>query len=301
MSHAENAQSISRWVGTTRSPIRARPPAVVRLWKGLGPLGLLGLIAILIILPVAALAPLIAPHDPLAFVGGKLQEPSGEFWFGTDNFGRDLFSRVIIGARASLIFPITVLGAAVVLGMLIGASAAMLGGRIDELLMRVTDLFFAFPYLVVALAIGAALQPSVKSTVLALTIVWWPTYARLVRAQTLRMRALLYVEAARSIGASEWEIVRRHFVPQYVNILLIKVTMDFGSVIGISAGLSFIGLGAQPPTAEWGLLIAESTSFALSAWWTAFFPGAAMFITILAFAMLGDTLVDWLDPTVGRK
>jgi peptide/nickel transport system permease protein len=281
-----------------RTPVWDRlRPLPRRFYRAGGLLGMLGAVLVVFSIFVALAAPLLERYDPYAFVGGRLEAPNADFWFGTDTFGRDIYSRVVLGARVSLLVPLVVLSSSVLVGVVLGILAATFSGVVDELVMRATDFFFAFPYLVVALALGAALGPSLRSTIIALALVWWPTYARLVRAQVLRMKSLLYVEAARSIGASNWEIARRHYLSQLVSTLLIKVTMDISLVIGLAAGLSFVGLGAQPPSPEWGLMIADSRADALTAPWTAIFPGAAMFITILGFALLGDALVDAQDPT----
>lgn len=290
---------------STENPLDARVarPTGLRNWLGNigGVLDLCGVALVVCVIIVGLVGHLIAPHDPRSFVATPLEAPSLSHPFGTDNFGRDILSRVLHGARYSLVLPVFVLGSATVLGILVGAAAAMMGGVIDDLLMRITDVFFVFPYLVMALAIAAAFRPSIESTIVALSLVWWPTYARLVRAQTLRVRSLLYVEASRSIGETEIGIALRHYLPHYIGILLVQVTTDVAGVIGIGAGLSFIGLGAQPPSPEWGLLIAEARSHALTAWWTALFPGLAISLTIAGFMLTGDRVQDWVDPTRRRR
>ncbi|HMM43581.1 MAG TPA: ABC transporter permease [Thermomicrobiales bacterium] len=211
----------------------------------------------------------------------KFQGPSARHWFGTDDLGRDVFSRVVAGAKYSLIIAVVILAVAVSIGTLIGAVAGYAGGYVDEILMRVTDMFLAFPALILAIAISASLGPSLRNAVIALAAVYWPWYARLVRAQVLTIRSREFIEAARSSGASDRRVLLRHII---------------GYAILATSSLSFIGLGAQPPTPEWGRLITDGRNFFRDAWWYISFPGIALSITVLGFNLIGDGLRDYLDP-----
>jgi peptide/nickel transport system permease protein len=249
----------------------------------------------------AIAAPLITHYGPSVFVAEPFLRPSSSYPFGTDNLGRDVFTRVLYGARYSMFLSVTVLGFATLAGVGIGAAAAVIGGLVDETLMRVADVFFAFPYLVAALAIGAALTPGLTSMIIALAIVWWPSYARLVRAQILVIRSMPYVDASRAVGQTELGMIRRHYLPYCAGILLIRISTDVGYVIAIATGLSFIGLGAQVPTPEWGLMVAEARTHVFNDPWLAVFPGLAIFVTIVAFILLGDFFQDLFDPTLRHR
>ena len=226
----------------------------------------------------------------------KFQGPSARHWFGTDDLGRDVFSRVVAGAKYSLIIAVVILAVAVSIGTLIGAVAGYAGGYVDEILMRVTDMFLAFPALILAIAISASLGPSLRNAVIALAAVYWPWYARLVRAQVLTIRSREFIEAARSSGASDRRVLLRHIMPNSVSPVIIQMTLDIGYAILATSSLSFIGLGAQPPTPEWGRLITDGRNFFRDAWWYISFPGIALSITVLGFNLIGDGLRDYLDP-----
>ncbi len=226
----------------------------------------------------------------------KFQPPSARHWFGTDDLGRDVFSRVIAGAKYSLIIAVVILAVAVTVGTLIGAVAGYAGGMVDEILMRITDMFLAFPALILAIAISASLGPSLRNAVIALAAVYWPWYARLVRAQVMAIRSREYVEAARASGASDRRVLLRHIMPNSVSPVIIQMTLDIGYAILATSSLSFIGLGAQPPTPEWGRLITDGRNFFRDAWWYITFPGIALSITVLGFNLIGDGLRDYLDP-----
>jgi len=226
----------------------------------------------------------------------KFQPPSARHWFGTDDLGRDIFSRVVAGAKYSLIIAVVILAVAVSVGTIIGAVAGYAGGYVDEILMRVTDMFLAFPALILAIAISASLGPSLRNAVIALAAVYWPWYARLVRAQVLTIRSREFVEAARSSGASDRRVLLRHIMPNSVSPVIIQMTLDIGYAILATSSLSFIGLGAQPPTPEWGRLITDGRNFFRDAWWYITFPGIALSITVLGFNLIGDGLRDYLDP-----
>jgi peptide/nickel transport system permease protein len=239
--------------------------------------------------------------ESMSCISQKFEGPSWNHWFGTDDLGRDVFSRVISGAKYSLAVAAIILVIAVIVGTIIGAVAGFFGGFVDELLMRVTDMFLAFPALILAIAISASLGPSLRNAVIALAVVYWPWYARLVRAQVLSIKAREYVEAARAIGASNNRVLLRHIMPNAVSVIIIQVTLDVGYAVLATAGLSFIGLGAQPPIPEWGRMITEARNFFRDAWWFITFPGIALSLTVLGFNLVGDGLRDYLDPRTVRE
>ncbi len=239
----------------------------------------------------------LAPYDPNApEIFNQLQGPSSAHLMGTDDLGRDILSRVMSGARISLGVAAIVLSIAVTLGCLVGGISGFVGGIYDDILMRVTDLFLAFPFLILAIAISASLGPSLRNTVIALSVVYWPWYARLVRGQVLLVRNREYVEAARSVGARDRRILLRHVFPNAMSPVIVQLTLDIGYAILATSSLSFIGLGAQPPTPEWGAMINTARSHFQDAWWFITFPGVALALTVLGFNLLGDGLRDFLDP-----
>ncbi|MBI4277491.1 MAG: ABC transporter permease [Armatimonadetes bacterium] len=254
-------------------------------------------IVMLVALAVALLAPVIVPHDPFApepMV--RLQSPSATHWFGTDELGRDVFSRVLFGARISLQIALITVSLAVVVGSTFGLIAGYFGAWVDQLIMRVTDIFLAFPGLVLAMALSAALGPSVQHIAVALGLVWWPGYARLMRGQVLSVRSQLYVEASRAVGGSAARILVRHVLINAFDPVAVRATMTSGYAILSGAALSFIGLGAQPPMPEWGVMVAGARFYILDAWWYPTLVGAAIFVTILAITVFGDGLQDAVDP-----
>ncbi|MBO9404726.1 MAG: ABC transporter permease [Thermomicrobium sp.] len=266
------------------------------------PLNLLGVVLIALFLFLVVFGSVLAPHDPIQpNVALKLQPPSSTYWFGTDELGRDVFSRVLSGAKYSLGIAFIILSIAVVVGTLVGLIAGYVGGLVDELLMRLTDLFLAFPALVLAMAIAATLGRNLQNTVIALTVVYWPWYARLVRGQVLWLKEREFIEAARAIGASPWRIVGRHILPNTLAVIIVQLTLDVGYAVLATSGLSFLGLGAQPPTPEWGTMIAGARTFFRDAWWYMTFPGLALTLTVLGFNLLGDGLRDFLDPRTRRR
>jgi len=258
---------------------------------------LLGGGILLVVLVCAVFAPWIAPYDPLAIdFSRKLVPPSPAHPFGTDELGRDILSQVIHGARTSLIIGVTVLTLALAIGVPIGLAAGYYGGRLDTVLMRVADVFLAFPPLLLPIAITAALGAGLFNAMLALAVAWFPWYARIVRGAVLRIRSERYLDAARAMGVSDLRIICRHAAPNATTPVLVQGSMDFGYTILAAASLSFIGIGARPPTIEWGLMVAMSRTKFLDFWWTAAFPGLAIFFTVLAANLLGDALRDLLDP-----
>ena len=254
-----------------------------------------GLVSLVLLL--ALLGPMIAPRDPSKLdLLSILQGPSAAHPFGTDNLGRDLFSRVIVGARISIEVAVIILSLSVVFGTLLGIVSGLAGGLVDEIVMRFTDLFLAFPAFVLAAAIAATLGPSLHNTVLALAVVFWPWYTRLARGQVLSLREREFVLAARVAGAGTFSIAVRHLVRNVLPVIVVQVSLDVGYAILATSSLSFLGLGAQPPAPEWGALITDGRSFIQTAWWWATFPGIALALTVLGFNLLGDGLRDWIDP-----
>jgi peptide/nickel transport system permease protein len=245
------------------------------------------------VLGLVAAAPVLAPYDPNRLnMAQALRPPSAEHLFGTDEVGRDLLSRVLFGGRESILAAFAVILAALAIGLLVGAFAGWQRGRTDEALMRLTDLFFAFPPLILAMAISAALGPSLPNAVLAAIVVWWPTYARLVRGEVLRVKDELYVEAGRAIGLSDPQLVLRHVLPQTWGVLNARATVDVGYTILFIATLGFVGLGSRPPAAEWGAMIAGARTYFLNSWWTMTFPGLALLVTVLCLSLFGDAIND---------
>jgi len=259
------------------------------------PVLIFSLIVVLGILVLTFFGEQLAPYDPLAIdMPAKLQPPSAAHLMGTDDMGRDILSRIMAGARLSTATIAVIMSSSLVVGILVGTLAGYLGGRTDEALMRLTEVFLAFPALILALAIVAALGPSLINAMLAISAVWWPWYARMVRGQVLAVKENQYVEAARALGAGGFRIVTRHILPNCLMPVIIQASMDMGSALVTTAGLSFIGLGAQAPTPEWGAMVGVGRRYFLSAWWVATFPGLAIFVTILALNLLGDALQDIL-------
>jgi peptide/nickel transport system permease protein len=207
-----------------------------------------------------------------------------------------MLSRVIVGARSALVVPIGVVAFAVLLGAPLGALAGYKGGWIDEIIMRVTDLFLAFPSLLLAMAIASALGRGLENAAIALIVSWWPWYTRLVRGVTISLKELYFVEAAQAIGVSDWVIILRHILPNTLSPIIVQATVDMGTVILAMGGLAFLGLGTQPPAPDWGLMVSEGRSYILEQWWMATFPGMAIFVVVLAFNLVGDTLRDIFDP-----
>jgi peptide/nickel transport system permease protein len=231
----------------------------------------------------------IGPFDPDAVqVGQRLQPPSREHLMGTDPLGRDVASRVLAGAQVSIPSVLVIVVSALIVGVTLGAIAGYLGGPVDNMLMRVTDVFLAFPALVLALAITGALGPDLTTAMLAVSVVWWPWYARLIRGQVLSLKHEPYVEAARSLGCSDGRVLGRHILPNAVAPVVVQATLDMGAALVTTASLGYIGMGAQPPSAEWGAMLSQARSFFLNAWWLTAFPGLAIFLTVLIFNAVGD-------------
>ncbi|MGX9116559.1 MULTISPECIES: nickel transporter permease [Mesorhizobium] len=304
---AEAIQSRRDWLLSERpaSRMQARLGRAYVAWRRFSAnrLAFLGLLIIIALLVVAALADVLAPYSPTFgdLKGSRLLAPSAEHWFGTDDLGRDILSRVIFGSRWTLYVVILVAVIAAPIGLLVGTVAGYAGGWIDAILMRITDIFLAFPKLILALAFVAALGPGIENAVLAIAITSWPPYARIARAETLTVRNSDYIKAVQLMGASPFRIVLRHIMPLCISSLIVRVTLDMAGIILTAAGLGFLGLGAQPPLPEWGAMIASGRRFVLDQWWVAGAPGFAILIVSLGFNLLGDGLRDALDPRSGDQ
>jgi peptide/nickel transport system permease protein len=264
------------------------------------PLSLTSTIVIILFILIAIFAYQVAPYP--AEGAGKTnvdntmlpQTPAHPM--GADRLGRDVLSRVIVGARPALIVPMLVVLFAVLIGAPLGAIAGYKGGWVDEVIMRITDLFLAFPSLLLAMAITSALGRGLQNAAIALIISWWPWYTRLVRGVTVSLRERYFVEAARATGVRDSVIILRHILPNTISPILVQATVDLGTVILAMGGLAFLGLGTQPPAPDWGLMVSEGRDFILHQWWISTFPGLAIFVVVLAFNLLGDTLRDIFDP-----
>jgi peptide/nickel transport system permease protein len=260
-------------------------------------LAMAGLIAVTVLIVASVAAPLLASQNPGAqTLADRNAPPSAAHWFGTDELGRDLFSRVLYGGRITLGMVVAVVALVAPLGLLVGTVAGYAGGIADRVLMRLTDVFLAFPRLILALAFVAALKPGISSAVIAIALTAWPPYARLARADTLTIRNADYIAAVRLTGASSARVVVRHIMPLCLPAVIVRATLDMSGIILTAAGLGFLGMGAQPPTPEWGTMIASSRDLILQAWWVPTIPGIAIFVASLAFNLLGDGLRDVLDP-----
>ena len=298
-------RSVREWllVDTPQSRAQAALGLAYRRWRRFAsnPLNVIGLAILVVLVIVAAASPLIAPHDPIQQVLADRLLPPGSpsHWFGTDQLGRDIASRLIAGARLTLGIAILVVLIVVPIGLLIGTTAGFCGGFVDTVLMRLTDMALALPKIVLALAFAAALGPGVVNAVVAISITAWPAYARLARAETLRVANAEFIHVARLQGASEPRIVLRYIVPLCMSSVIVRATLDMAGVVLAVAGLGFLGLGAQPPSPEWGFMVASGRNVLLDAWWVATLPGAAILLVSLAFNLLGDGLRDVFDPRHG--
>jgi peptide/nickel transport system permease protein len=255
---------------------------------------------IVLLITTSIFADFFAPYDPVAIGLEDLQPPNSEHLFGTDQVGRDILSRVIHGSRLSLLISAGVISLALAIGVPVGTVAAMAGGWVEEILMRLTDLFFSFPYLILAMAIIATMGASTTSLILALGVIWWPSYTRLVRSMVISIKERPFIEAAYVAGNSTWSVVVRHILPQTTEELGVRISLDVGNVILIATGLSFLGLGTQPPTPEWGSMLGEARTYILSGWWLSFFPGIVIVLAVLSFSLFGDALQDVLRPEHSR-
>lgn len=266
------------------------------------PLAVAGLSVFLLLVVLAIIGPSIAPYDPLdVMTRDKLLSPSAEHLFGTDEMGRDIFSRVVTGARITLRIGLMVIVAISIIGVPLGALAGYSGGIVDNVIMRIGDVFLAFPRLVLALALAAALGGGINNAILAIAIPGWPWYARLIRGATLQIRQQQYIEAAEASGTKKWRILFQHILPNCIGPWIVQATLDMGWAIMTAAMLGFLGVGAIPPSPEWGLMVASGRSYFMDHWWISGFPGFAIFVVVLGYNLLGDGLRDVIDPRVRRR
>jgi peptide/nickel transport system permease protein len=282
------------------SPAALPRAATLRERLAASPLLAVGALLVAVIVLAAVLAPLLAPFPADAGTAthpfAVLRAPSAAHWFGTDNVGRDIVSRVLYGARVSPLIALLVLAIACAIGLPLGLAAGYFGGWLDEVIMRVTDIFLAFPPLLLALALAAVLPASLTSVTIAIAVTWWPWYTRLVRGQAVSVAGRPYIDGCRALGISRRRIIVRHILPNAITPLIVQVSLDVGGVILTASALSFLGLGAQDPTPDWGLMVAEGQAYFTTAWWVVTFPGLAILLTAFAFNLLGDGLRDLLDP-----
>jgi peptide/nickel transport system permease protein len=256
-----------------------------------------GTCIILALILVAVLAPLLATHHPYAQVlADRLRPPSAQHLFGTDGLGRDIYSRVVYGARVTLSIALLVAAISTPIGMLIGVVSGYLGGAADEILMRMADVFLAFPRLILAIAFAAALGPGVENAIIAIAIAQWPSYARLARAETLNVRQNEYIQVMRVLGAGKLRIMAGHVAPMCLSSIIVRMSLDMGTIILTAAGLGFLGLGAQPPMPEWGLMVSDGRQYLVDQWWVSTLPGLAILVVVMGFNLLGDGIRDVLDP-----
>ena len=300
-------QSLRQWLlsDAPTSRRQAKFAAVYQAWLSFksNHMAMLGLGILLFLIIVATFAQIIAPHDPFVQdLGARLRPPGSEgYILGSDSLGRDILSRLIHGSRITLYIVALVALIVPLAGLLVGTVAGYAGGWVDVVLMRITDIFLAFPRLVLALAFVAALGAGIENAVLAISLTAWPPYARMSRAETLTIRNSDYIHAIRLQGAGPLRIITKHIWPLCISSLVVRVTLDMAGIILAAAGLGFLGLGAQPPSPEWGAMISEGRKFILDHWWVATMPGLAIFTVSLAFNLLGDGLRDVLDPKDGSQ
>lgn len=294
-------QNTKQWL-LTDTPASAFQATSGRLYLGClefvkNRLAVLGLLIIFGLILMAIFAPLIAPYDPIVTdLTKRLQPLSLEHYFGTDQVGRDIFSRIIWGSRLTLYVIGLVAVIAAPVGIVIGTTAGYFGGFIDTVLMRITDIFLAFPKLILALAFVAALGPGIENAIIAISITSWPPYARIARAETITIRNSDFIKAIKLQGAGPIRIITGHIMPLCMSSLIVRITLDMAGIILIAAGLGFLGLGAQPPSPEWGAMTSSGRAYIIDHWWLITMPGTAIFIVSLAFNLLGDGLREVLDP-----
>lgn len=290
---------------TPTSRRQAKLAAIYQAWLSFtrNQMAMFGFGILVLLVLIAIFAPLLAPHNPSAQdLAARLQPPGSDgYLLGSDSLGRDILSRLIYGSRITLYIVTMVALIAPVAGLLVGTVAGYVGGWVDIVLMRLTDIFLAFPRLVLALAFVAALGAGIENAVLAISLTAWPPYARMARAETLTIRNSDYIHAIKLQGAGPMRIITKHIWPLCISSLVVRVTLDMAGIILAAAGLGFLGLGAQPPSPEWGAMISEGRKFILDHWWVATMPGLAIFTVSLAFNLLGDGLRDVLDPKDGTQ
>jgi len=293
--------TLATWL-ITDAPASRRQAVIGNLYRGAvailrNPTALVGLIIVALLVLTAIFAPWLSAQSPIAQdLAGRLAAPSAAHWFGTDELGRDIFARTLYGARVTLTIVALVSVLVAPIGLAVGTIAGYMGGWVDAVLMRITDVFLAFPRLVLALAFAAALGPGIENAVIAISLTAWPPYARIARSETLAIAHSDFIQAAVLQGASTWRILFRHIVPLCLSSVIVRLTLDMAGIILTAAGLGFLGLGAQPPTAEWGAMVSSGRDVILDQWWVATIPGLAIFIVSLGFNLLGDGLRDVFDP-----
>ena len=267
--------------------------------------GRAGAMVVIAIVASAVLAPWISPFPRMAMgatdMGHRLQPPDATYWFGTDNLGRDILSRVLFGGRVSLVIGIMAVVFAASTGTAVGLSAGYFRGWVDEASMRLADLFLGLPALVLAMLVAFTLGQGLAVTIAAIAVPWWPSYARLVRSEVLRLRNAEFVDAAHGVGATDRRVMFRHILPNTVPLIVVQASLQMGQAILVAASLSFIGLGAKPPSAEWGLAVGIGREYIPDAWWISFFPGAAIMAVVIGFNLLGDGLRTALDPQAAGR
>jgi len=287
LSETPSSRSHAAWVRRYRGWLQFRSNG----------LAMVGLMTVIVMIVASLAAPLLTWQIPSTQdLAGRLAPPSWAHWFGTDELGRDIYTRILFGGRVTLGMVVAVVILVAPIGLAVGSVAGYMGGLIDRALMRVTDVFLAFPRLVLALAFVAALKPGITSAVIAIALTAWPPYARLARAETLTVRHTDYIAAVRLAGAGAPRIILRHVVPLCLSSVIVRITLDMSGIILTAAALGFLGMGAQPPMPEWGTMIASSRAFILEEWWVPTIPGIAIFVASLAFNLLGDGMRDVLDP-----
>ena len=293
--------TLATWL-TTAAPESRRQAVLGNVYRGVtsvlrNPTALVGLIIVDLLLLAALFAPWLSGQSPIAQdLANRLASPSATHWFGTDELGRDILARTLYGARVTLTIVVLVSVLVAPIGLAVGTVAGYMGGWIDATLMRITDVFLAFPRLVLALAFAAALGPGIENAVVAISLTAWPAYARIARSETLAIAHSDFIQAAVLQGASTWRILFRHIVPLCLSSVIVRLTLDMAGIILTAAGLGFLGLGAQPPTAEWGAMVSSGRDVILDQWWVATIPGLAIFIVSHGFKLLGDGLRDEFDP-----
>ena len=290
-----------RWL-TTDAPASRRQAVLGNVYRAVrsilrNPTALVGLIIVTLLILLAIFAPWLSGYSPIdQDLAGRLAPPSSTHWFGTDELGRDILARTLFGARVTLTIVALVSIVVAPIGLAVGTIAGYMGGWVEAALMRITDIFLAFPRLVLALAFAAALGPGIENAVVAISLTAWPAYARIARSETLTIARSDFIQAAVLQGASTWRILFRHIVPLCLSSVIVRLTLDMAGIILTAAGLGFLGLGAQPPTAEWGAMVSSGRDVILDQWWVATIPGLAIFIVSLGFNLLGDGLRDVFDP-----
>lgn len=298
-----NKQRMSNLRETIRPKIKEFRESVYLISRN--KLTALAVIVLIVIIIIAIFSPFLIPYPEhiadAANMNEKFLPPSANHFFGTDELGRDIFSRVLYGTRISLTTAVIAVTLSLLIGVPLGAIAGTVGGWVDEVIMRITDVFLSFPPLLLAIVFVSTLGPSLNNAIAAIALSWWPWYTRLVRGQAISIKERKFIQAAETIGTSQAKIIMRHIVPNTISPVIVQASMDMGGVILTVASLSFLGLGAQAPQPEWGLMINVSKNYFPDIWWYSLFPGLAIFITVLVFNLIGDGVREILDPKTRNK